>query len=136
VPHTERTHSAGAKPTPSDITYDDVRKSFLFRLYAERTQLAALADSLGGGADSPASAFGKLEGFAHRLRGAAAMFDFPALSAASKALEFAANAALNGKAPPNEPRVQTAIGSLAAQLTGLTGDSPPAQAPAALVPKN
>ena len=114
---------------PPELTYEDVRQSFLLRLGSEQTRLTALAAALGSPTDAPAPAFGDLEGFAHRLRGAAAIFDFPELRDASRALELAANTALAEQAPLNEPRVRIAIGSLVAKLTLLTGGSPPAEDP-------
>ena len=131
----EPLQSGGTQSTVPDVTYEDVRRSFLNRLPGEHTRLAGLADTLGSGAVASASAFGELEGFAHRLRGAAAVFDFPELRDAAKVLEIAANAGVLGRAPVTEPRVQAAIRSLVEQLTGLTR-APPTDLEMAPIPAN
>jgi len=136
VPLIEQPQAGGAKPTVQDLTYEDVRQSFLIRLHGEQSQLLVLSDSLGSAEVAPASAFGDLEGFAHRLRGAAAVFDFPELRDAAKVLEIAASAALVEQAPLNEPRVRTAIGSLVTRLSWLTGGTSPADAAVLLAPAN
>jgi len=128
--------SGGAPSTVPDVTYEDVRRSFLNRLPGEHTRLADLADTLGSGAVAPASVFGELEGFAHRLRGAAAVFDFPELRDAAKVLEVAANAGVVGRAPVTEPCVQAAIRSLVEQLTGLTGSTASTDLAMAPIPTN
>jgi hypothetical protein len=120
----EQAQSGGAQTAVPDVTYEDVRQSFLLRLSSEHTRLVALAGALGSGAGDSA-AFGDLEGFAHRLRGAAAVFDFPELREAAKALEMAANDAMVGQAPVDDPRVQTAIRNLDARLAWLNGNKPP-----------
>jgi hypothetical protein len=102
-----------------------VRLSFLIRLTGEKARLATLADALGAGAVTPALTFGDLEGFAHRLRGAAAVFDYPELRDAAKGLELAANEALVDGAAANEIRVRAAMRFLGTRLDCLTGGSPP-----------
>jgi hypothetical protein len=135
VRHIERPQSVVPQAAVPEVTYEDVRRSFLGRLHGEHTRLAGLADALNSGAMASASAFGELEGFAHRLRGAAAVFDFSELRDAAKVLEVAANACVVGLAPANEPLVQAAIRSLVEQLTGLTC-TPPTDLAMAPIPTN
>jgi HPt (histidine-containing phosphotransfer) domain-containing protein len=133
---TEFPPSADAQAAVPDVTYEDVRQSFLVRLHSEQTRLTALAHVLGSAEGNPAPAFASLEGFAHRLRGAAAVFDFTDLRDVAKALEVAANAAVIERAPANEPRAQSAIRTLATRLAQLTGETPPPNGTVALLPTN
>jgi HPt (histidine-containing phosphotransfer) domain-containing protein len=133
---TELPQSADKQPAVPDVTYEEVRQSFLVRLHSEQTRLAALTAQLGSAEGNPAPAFANLEGFAHRLRGAAAVFDFPELRDVAKVLELAANAAVIERAPAHEPRVQSAIRTLSARLAQLTGGTPPTKGTVALLPTN
>ena len=116
---------SASKPAVPGVTYEDVHQSFQIRLSGEQARLTTLADALRCSDNGAASAFGELEWFAHRLRGAAAVFDYPELRDAAKVLEVAANAAVLEFAPFDEPRVQTAIRTLVLQLTRLTAGNPP-----------
>jgi len=136
MPPIEQPKGRGPTPAVPDVTYEDVRQSFLIRLLGEKTRLAALADELGCGAATPASTFGELEGFAHRLRGAAAVFHYPELRDAAKGLEIAANAAVVEQNPANEICVQTAMRSLGIRLDCLTGSAPPPIVAIAPMPTN
>lgn len=122
MPHFDRS-SSGANPAP-DAAYEAVRQSFLARLCAEQTRLTKLTEVLGSTTENPATVFGDLEGFAHRLRGAAAVFDFPELRDDAKTLELAASAAVVLGAPNSDPLVQNAIRALEARLSSLNGGTP------------
>jgi HPt (histidine-containing phosphotransfer) domain-containing protein len=89
-----------------------VRQSFHARLEGERLRLASLAKALKA-ARGDAVILSDIEMFAHRLRGAAATFEVPELSADAKALELAAAA--------NEPSLWSALETLAARLSLLSG---------------
>ena len=126
MPPIERARSSGARP-PTDLSYEDVRRSFLTRLQGEQIRLEFLSATLGASGDDTAAAFCELERFAHRLRGAAAVFGVPPLCEAAKALELlAADAALK-RAPNNDPRVKSAVHILAARLDQLNGGAPSAE---------
>ena len=126
----------GLKPTVLDVSYEDVRQSFLLRLHGDEVRLAVLRDALGSAEVSPATAFVDLEIFAHRLRGAAAVFDLPELRDAAKGLELAAAVAVAERSVIGEPRVQETIRILATRLTCLNGYTRPSSAPGAPVPAN
>jgi HPt (histidine-containing phosphotransfer) domain-containing protein len=119
-----------------DLTYDDVRLSFLVRLHSEETRLAQLGAALKSAEADPAAAFVNLEMFAHRLRGAAAVFDFPELRDAAKELELAAAAAVTQRASFGEPLVQAAMRILATCLTCLNGFTRPSRPAATPLPAN
>lgn len=120
----ERPGLWGSKPTTLDASFEDVRQSFLIRLHSEQSRLAFLADALGSAQIDPASAFVDLETFAHRLRGAAAVFDLPELRDDSKQLELAAAAAAIEHSPVSEPRVQKTMQILAGRLICLNRGTP------------
>jgi HPt (histidine-containing phosphotransfer) domain-containing protein len=132
VPHIDRRGLSGSKPKALDVTYEDVRQSFLIRLHSEQTRLTVLTGALGCAETDPAAAFVNLEIFAHRLRGAAAVFDVPELREAAKGLELAAAAAAVDRAPIDEPLVQTAMQTLAARLTHMNVVTPSPEVAVAL----
>jgi hypothetical protein len=119
-----------------DATYQDACQSFLNRLDDEQARLVVLEEALAIAAEGPVTAFLDLEFFAHRLRGAAAVFDLPELRDDSKVLEFAAAKAVLRHAPINDPHVEAAIRLLKAQLTLVNGGKPSAADALTLLPAN
>jgi len=119
VPHTEPPSLWGSKPAALDVTYEDVRQSFLIRLHSEEARLIALSSALGSADVDAASAFVDLEMFAHRLRGAAAVFGLPELRDAAKGLELAAADAVAGRSSIGKPLIQEKVRILGARLTCL-----------------
>lgn len=117
--HTEQQRNSTAQRLSPDEEFAEVRRSFQDRLHGEQAKLATLAKALECTALDPAPAFGDLAHFAHRLRGAAAVFEFPTLRDAAKALELVAAGALAERAPNCEPRVQKAIRALDTRLASL-----------------
>jgi HPt (histidine-containing phosphotransfer) domain-containing protein len=103
----------------ADEEFAEVRLSFLARLPGEQVKLATLGKALGGAALDPWPVFGDLEYFAHRLRGAAAVFELPTLRDAAKALELAVAVAVRERATNVEPLVQKAMRALEARLASL-----------------
>jgi HPt (histidine-containing phosphotransfer) domain-containing protein len=99
----------------------DVRLSFLVELHGEEARLAALRDALSSAQGDRVSAFIDLEFFAHRLRGAAAVFGLPEIRDAATNLELSSAAAVTSNATLGEPLVQDTIRTLAARLTCLNG---------------
>lgn len=119
-----------------DVTFEDVRQSFLIRLHSEEARLVALRVALKSAQADPVSAFVDLEIFAHRLRGAAAMFDLPQIRDAAKELELAAALAATDAAYIGEPFVQEGIRILATRLSCLNGLTLPSSGPAHPLPAN
>src|SRR5262245_55311391 len=87
--HTER-RTIDPNSPPADLTHDEVRRSFLLRLWRERDDLSALSQPLNSTSPAPEVAYRNLEKYAHRLRGAAAVFGFFEVRDCAKVLEFAA----------------------------------------------
>ena len=102
----ERPDSWDLQPIPLDASYDDARQSVLVRLHGEQTHLALLADGARIRSGRAYIRIRRLETFAHRLHGAAAVFGLPELHDASKALELAACAAAIEHSLVREPLVQ------------------------------
>jgi HPt (histidine-containing phosphotransfer) domain-containing protein len=117
----ERPRSFDVNSPPADLTYDEVRQSFLMRLQRERSDLETFSHALKSAGPTTAVEYRNLEGFAHRLRGAAAVFGFEGVRDCAKVLEFAAKAALLENAPADEPPIQNAARDLHAQLTRAIG---------------
>jgi HPt (histidine-containing phosphotransfer) domain-containing protein len=120
----------------AEIAYEEVRQSFRVRLRAEQARLTTLTEVLGSVAGNPATAFGDLEGFAHRLRGAAAVFDYPELRDVAKTLEQAACAAVVLRSSKSDPLVQNAMRILAARLTCMNEAALPPEVAMVLAPTN
>jgi HPt (histidine-containing phosphotransfer) domain-containing protein len=136
VTHTEQQRFGNKLPLTPDEEFEEVRRSFLARLHGEQANLATLAKVLECTALDPGPAFGDLAHFAHRLRGAAAVFEFPTLCDAAKALELAAADAMSERAPNCEPRVQKTMRSLNTRLTALNAGTISLAAEVALAPAN
>jgi hypothetical protein len=115
----EPTEVPRSTPIRLDVSFADVRRSFLDRLRGEQSRLAFLAAGLESAGMNNVSAFIDLEVFAHRLRGAAAVFELHELRDESKALEFAASAATTEYSPDNRLQVGEAIRKLTDRLIYL-----------------
>ncbi len=118
--HTSATLPKSPEPPSLGDTYEEVRLSFCARLPGEAARLATLSTALNAAHQRPAAVFTDLREFAHRLRGAAAVFEEFALSAAAKALEYAAMAALAAGADSQDAALAAAMRALAVQLAQLT----------------
>jgi HPt (histidine-containing phosphotransfer) domain-containing protein len=132
----EHPRAAESITVADDATYQDACQSFLDRLNGERARLAVLEAALAIAAEDQVTPFLDLEIFAHRLRGAAAVFDLPELREDSKVLELAAGKAVLRHAPINDPQVRAAIRLLKAQLIHVNRGKPSAADAVALFPAN
>ena len=122
---TERQQFGSARAAQEAVAFEEVRQSFLARLHGEQAQLTILADELASSGRVPALVFGDLEVLAHRLRGAAAVFDSPALSEDAKSLELAAAASIaSGRS--DDPFVWATLRTLTARLAVMNGGQAPA----------
>ena len=120
MPHIER-QQAPAAEAATEAAYEEVRQSFLGRLRAEHARLLTLAEVLGTAGGFPAAVFEDLERFAHRLRGAAAVFEMHQIREASKMLELAASGALARRASNNDLRLRRSMRVLAGRLSQVDG---------------
>jgi HPt (histidine-containing phosphotransfer) domain-containing protein len=123
---TEQQPSTRAQPTPSDDAFEEVRQSFLKRLHGEQARLLVLTDALGSDIGNAALVLGDLEVFAHRLRGAAAVFDAGALSEDAKTLELAVAAASIAPVRQNDTFVWASLRTLTSRLASMNGTQLPA----------
>ena len=87
----------GVQANSAEDEFELIRHSFKVRLQSEQARLEALAQELGAAGDEVAPVLVDIGTFAHRLRGAAAVFDLPELSSAAKALELAATCGEPGR---------------------------------------
>jgi len=108
--------SASAQATQADDAFEEVRQSFLERLRGEHARLVKLTLALGSAERDATAAFGDLEKFAHRLRGAAAVFEERALSEAAKDLELAVSAASIARTRHDDALVRMTLHTLAERL--------------------
>src|ERR1700722_7306684 len=66
--------------------FDDLRSAFEARMQSERIQFVALSAALASRGDDPEEIFGDLEFRAHKLRGAAEIFEATEFANAANAL--------------------------------------------------
>jgi HPt (histidine-containing phosphotransfer) domain-containing protein len=119
---TEGPTSAKAKAAQADDEFEEVRQSFLSRLHGEQARLLVLTHAFETADENAASVLGDLEIFAHRLRGAAAVFHACALSEDAKVLELAAGAASIEPRVDNDPFVWVALRTLNSRLASINGN--------------
>ena len=101
--------------SPEDAQ-ESLRRKFHRRLQSERVQLAALATALTLAESKPDSAFEELRLCAHRMHGAAAVFEYADVAAAAHRLEQASEAAAMAHTGVFEPTVWATLVSLIAVL--------------------
>ena len=85
-------------------------------------QFATLSAALASAEDSPISIFKDLQFRAHRLKGAAAIFEFRELSACAHDLEKASSEAVHANAQNNSAAVWSALVKLVGVLGEIRGE--------------
>lgn len=111
--------TAPARSAP-DERFEELREAFHIRLRSDRVRLTTLAAALARGKEDPARVFENIRLCAHRVRGAAAIFEASEVGVAANALEQAAGSASIGHADNSDPAVWTALETLV-DLLGITG---------------
>jgi HPt (histidine-containing phosphotransfer) domain-containing protein len=106
-----RPHDASA-PVASDDEFEKLRDAFYERLRNDRVRLTTLAASLARAESEPGCIFETLQFMAHRIRGAAAIFEAAEIGIASKALEQAAVTASLRRAANGDAAVWSALEAL------------------------
>jgi HPt (histidine-containing phosphotransfer) domain-containing protein len=101
---------------------EKLQELFAVRLQSERVHFVTLSAALARAEESPAGIFDDLTFRAHRLKGAAATFDFANLAAAAGALEQASFAAATSHAAHTDPDVWEALVALV-QMLGAFEDT-------------
>jgi HPt (histidine-containing phosphotransfer) domain-containing protein len=104
----------------SDDRFEELREAFHIRLRSDRVRLTTLAAALARGEEDPARVFESIRLCAHRVRGAAAIFEASEVNVAANALEQAAGSASIGHADNSDAAVWTALETLV-DLLGITG---------------
>jgi HPt (histidine-containing phosphotransfer) domain-containing protein len=107
-----------------DDEFDRIRATFYARLRSDRMRLTTLAASLSRIEGHPGGIFKALQSLAHRIRGAAAVFEASDLGGAAYALEQAATAACDKRSDHADPPVWSALEELVELLGMACGDGP------------
>jgi HPt (histidine-containing phosphotransfer) domain-containing protein len=105
-------------PAAMDHEFDRIRTAFYARLRCDRMRLTTLAASLSRVEGHPGGIFKALQGLAHRIRGAAAVFDASDLEGAAYALEQAATVACDKRSDHADGPVWAALEELV-ELLGM-----------------
>jgi HPt (histidine-containing phosphotransfer) domain-containing protein len=103
-----------------DDTFEQLQLAFYERLRKDRAGLAILGTALARAVTNPTPALEDLRTFAHRLRGAAAIFGAAEIRDAAQDLEVASYAAPNTLEDPANGAVWSAIALLADLLGSAT----------------
>jgi HPt (histidine-containing phosphotransfer) domain-containing protein len=110
--------------TENIATSEKLQELFAVRLQSERVHFVTLSAALARAEESPGGIFDDLTFRAHRLKGAAATFDFANLAAAAGALERASFAAANSRAAHTDPEVWEALVALVDMLGVIEQNTP------------
>jgi chemotaxis protein histidine kinase CheA len=101
-------------------TFEQLREAFHIRLRKDRVQFVVLGTALARCSTNPAMVFEELAMFAHRLRGASAIFGADEIRDAAHALEVAAHAARERRADEEDSQVWSALALLSDLLAAVT----------------
>jgi HPt (histidine-containing phosphotransfer) domain-containing protein len=101
-------------------TFEQLQEAFYTRLRKDRVRLVVLSTALARCGANPALPFEELASFAHRLRGASAIFGAAEIRDAAHELEVAAHAAQDRRADQGDSQVWSALASLADLLSAVT----------------
>jgi len=113
------TRIAALTAQPPSDDFDDLRAAFEARMQSERIHFVALSAALASRGDDPHEIFGDLVFRAHKLRGAAEIFEATEFAKAANALEQAAIAASSAHADNADPAVWEALGDLVSLIGSL-----------------
>jgi HPt (histidine-containing phosphotransfer) domain-containing protein len=105
---------------PAEDLFEQLQLAFYTRLRKDRVRLVVLATTLTGSRANPDPVFEELGTFAHRLRGASAIFGAAEVRDAAEALEVAAQAARDDYADEGDGRVWSALALLSDLLASMT----------------
>jgi HPt (histidine-containing phosphotransfer) domain-containing protein len=122
---TRRRKPSAATGFESGDNFEDLRSAFYARLQLERVHFVTLSAAFARTAEDPAWIFGDLRDRAHKIRGGAAIFEIPDVTAAACALELAAISATMSHANNGDAAVWTAL----VALVELMGRLDPSAAP-------
>ena len=120
----ESRHDETATAVLPDDTFEQLQVAFYTRLRKDRARLVVLGATLAHSGSNPAPAFEELQTFAHKLRGAAAVFGAAEIRDAAQALEVAAHAAQAEHASEGNGQVWSALTLLSDLLASVTESAP------------
>ena len=106
-------------------TFEQLQEAFHTRLCKDRVRLGVLSTALARRGENPALPFEELASFAHRLRGASAIFNAAEIRDAAHELEVAAHAARDRYEDEGDSQVWSALTLLAGLLAAVTDETPP-----------
>ncbi len=101
----------------------ELREMYFHGLQADRTHLVRLAAKLARCKGRPTAIFSEIRMAAHRMHGAAAIFEVPMVSDAAGELEDAARVAVSFQADSCDPRVFDALETLVDCLARIGGNN-------------
>jgi HPt (histidine-containing phosphotransfer) domain-containing protein len=103
--------------TPPNEEIKELKLLFQRRLQEDLLTLGSLASRFASADAAPATVLEEIRFFAHRLHGAAAIFEAHELATSAHALEAAAALAVTGDARDTPPSVSSILQNLLGQLT-------------------
>jgi HPt (histidine-containing phosphotransfer) domain-containing protein len=103
--------------------FEELRDIFHARLRSDQIRLTTLSALLAREEGDASRTFDDIRQFAHRLCGAAAIFESPEIVAAAEALETAARAACVAQSNHSDVEVWAAMERQTRQLAASTADS-------------
>jgi HPt (histidine-containing phosphotransfer) domain-containing protein len=113
------------RPSATAIEAEDrfaeLSRAFYARLRNDRVHLATLSASLARIEGDASCVFEEIRVFAHRLRGAATIFEAAELGVAAQSLEEATSAAASTHADNSDPGVWAALVNLSNRLAAVNG---------------
>jgi HPt (histidine-containing phosphotransfer) domain-containing protein len=121
---TSRHLRSAAEPSTPSREFEKLRSAFQLRLVRERANLENLAAALTRADGGSALAFEQLRFSAHRLHGAAAVFETFEVADAASALENASALAWSANADKSDVAVSTALRGLIDLLAQVIGERP------------
>jgi HPt (histidine-containing phosphotransfer) domain-containing protein len=108
-----------------DDPFDELRSAFEARLRKDQVLLTVLGAALARADADKAPIFEDIRLFAHRVRGAAALFGAPDIGVVAYALEQAAIAAASPHAQNSDAAICQALNALAERLAAVDGQAAP-----------
>jgi HPt (histidine-containing phosphotransfer) domain-containing protein len=116
----ESCNDAAATAVLADDTFEQLQVAFYARLRKDRVRLVVIGTTLARSGSDPAPAFEELRNFAHRLRGASAIFGAVEIRDAAQALEEAAHIAQTEHADEGDGQVWSSLALLSDLLASVT----------------
>jgi HPt (histidine-containing phosphotransfer) domain-containing protein len=120
---TDRSREARISPIFAKAPFVELRRMYIAGLRADRIRLVNLAESLARVADNAETTFAEIRRVAHKMRGAAAIFEAPMVACAAAALEDAAHAAWHQDARNSDLRIYGALENLVECVARLAGSN-------------